>query len=945
MSSASARRPKSSLKSQGDDFSTFKSQKGKQRANILGTRPAVDPTSTTKSDIKEHTNSKPSTDATATITTSNTTPLPAATSRLCIKNLPAQLNETQLQQHLSKHTTTIITDCRIMHTPDGRSRKFAFIGYQSPAMATSALNYFNNTYIGSSKISVSYAIEKGAAQIAERPWSKYSEGSSRYQHAHEQQDQSSTNTTQEEEKIASEVASASTSATAAPKKGKVTSLLSSILSADRAAMLASDPKFQDYLHIMGGKGQNKFWENDEKSMTAAVNDSTMVGGSVNDAEERERVRLLKELDADDDDDDTFNNPSVSEHPAEGEGKDASRMSDAEYMKARQTAFGDDDVDADADDADDSIEEKKDTTSVPEIDECRLFVRNLPYNITEENIISHFSRYGPLEAVHLPIVIPPPIDGVDGMHQTQHQYQHNKGFAFVTYSDAAAAAEAMQQLNGKTVMGRIIQILPSHKRPTATAASAPAATASMTYKKQKEIQRHKDAADDSHWNTLFISPDTVISAISAQMNIDKSQLMNTDDEALAVRMALAETHLLTQTKAWLAQEGIDVSVLHRDRTATSASATGAARSKRLIMIKNIPYDSDINELRSMFSKYGSIARLLMPPSKAMCMIEFQDDIGASKAFLNLAYKKYHHSPLYLEWAPLGLLKPLTAQHTQTTPMSTESVLDTVHAAMNSPTITNTVYVKNLNFDTTENTLRTIFSKVAAVRSVTIAKKKAPVGKGAKAGGESGVRVMLSMGYAFVELHSSDDVGLIVAAMNGKEVEGHILEVRPSTRSVPSSMMTDTAITTNDADATATIPSSRLIVKNLAFETSSTELRRLFSAFGVVSRIRLPKKFDGSHRGFAFVDMVSKQEAANVRERLKDSHLYGRRLTIEYTDEREEEFEEDDGGVDSIVNRVEREKKLAAKREKVKRQYEASQSDLPQHKKSKKARVDVDEGFME
>lgn len=45
-------------------------------------------------------------------------------------------------------------------------------------------------------------------------------------------------------------------------------------------------------------------------------------------------------------------------------------------------------------------------------------------------------------------------------------------------------------------------------------------------------------------------------------------------------------------------------------------------------------------------------------------------------------------------------------------------------------------------------------------------------------------------------------------------------------------------------------------------------------------RLPKKFDGNHRGFAFLEFTTKQEAANALEGVGGTHLYGRRVVVEY-----------------------------------------------------------------
>lgn len=47
------------------------------------------------------------------------------------------------------------------------------------------------------------------------------------------------------------------------------------------------------------------------------------------------------------------------------------------------------------------------------------------------------------------------------------------------------------------------------------------------------------------------------------------------------------------------------------------------------------------------------------------------------------------------------------------------------------------------------------------------------------------------------------------------------------------------------------------------------------------MRLPKKFDGTSRGFAFIEFTTKQEAANAFEALKHAHLYGRHLVIEHS----------------------------------------------------------------
>jgi multiple RNA-binding domain-containing protein 1 len=52
---------------------------------------------------------------------------------------------------------------------------------------------------------------------------------------------------------------------------------------------------------------------------------------------------------------------------------------------------------------------------------------------------------------------------------------------------------------------------------------------------------------------------------------------------------------------------------------------------------------------------------------------------------------------------------------------------------------------------------------------------------------------------------------------------------------------------------------------------------------VKSCRIPRKFDGQHRGFAFLDFLTHEEAKNALESLAHTHIYGRHLVIEWADE--------------------------------------------------------------
>lgn len=62
------------------------------------------------------------------------------------------------------------------------------------------------------------------------------------------------------------------------------------------------------------------------------------------------------------------------------------------------------------------------------------------------------------------------------------------------------------------------------------------------------------------------------------------------------------------------------------------------------------------------------------------------------------------------------------------------------------------------------------------------------------------------------------------------------------------------------------STKILVRNLAFESTKRDLRELFSSFGQLKSVRIPRKFDGSNRGFGFVEFLTHEEAAAAMEAL-------------------------------------------------------------------------------
>jgi RNA recognition motif-containing protein len=74
-------------------------------------------------------------------------------------------------------------------------------------------------------------------------------------------------------------------------------------------------------------------------------------------------------------------------------------------------------------------------------------------------------------------------------------------------------------------------------------------------------------------------------------------------------------------------------------------------------------------------------------------------------------------------------------------------------------------------------------------------------------------------------------------------------------------------------------TKVYVGNLSFQTTETELRELFSAYGQVSSINvITDRMTGQPRGFAFVEMADASAAKAAIDGLNGKECGGRTLTV-------------------------------------------------------------------
>lgn len=392
----------------------------------------------------------------------------------------------------------------------------------------------------------------------------------------------------------------------------------------------------------------------------------------------------------------------------------------------------------------------------------------------------------------------------------------------------------------------------------------------------------------------------MSSVAERIGVSKSDLLDPTSADAAVKQAHAETHVIQETKAYFTANGVDIDAFKQRERGNTA-----------ILVKNFSYGVKSDEIRKLFEPFGQITRLLMPPSGTIAIVELSRPDEAQKAFKGLAYRKVGDSILFLEKAPKNLFDGTATPYKPAEAKAVSQGFSTADTfAANEPdealgtAATATLFVKNLAFTTTNEAFLDVFRPLDGFISGRIKTKPDPKHPGQ----------ILSMGFGFVDFKSKQQAQSALGAMNGYRLDGHELVVRASHKGM------DAAEERRREDTAKKVAARRtkIIIKNLPFQATKKDIRSLFGAYGQLRSVRVPQKFDRSARGFGFADFVSAREAENAMDALKDTHLLGRRLVLEFANveaiDAEEEIRQIEKKVGEQVDRVKLQKLTGTGRKK-------------------------------
>ena len=651
------------------------------------------------------------------------------------------------------------------------------------------------------------------------------------------------------------------------------------------------------------------------------------GNFSSDSEDSEEDEEEENSSDDDDDDDDENN---SEKSSDDEGKEFFLENDDDNTEKKKKSSKKSKDDEKATIKEVEVVQASDMESLQETG--RVFLRNLPYTCTEEEIFDHMqSHVGKLTAVHVLV---------------DKSTKQSKGLAYATFALPEDGVKCIDVLDGAIFQGRILHVLPAKRAPTNAEKNTLGGVGRITvinddnrednddendpnnnsYKKQKEHARKADAADKKAWNALFMRQDTILSAVAAMYGVDKGDLLSTETEDIAVRVALGEAQVIANTKKELGDVGVNVHAL--ESGAASRENVKIARSQHSILIKNLPYESEESDLREMCEKFGTLSQLVLPSTRTIAIAEFLESNEARRAFQGLAYKRYRHVPLYVEWAPKDIFKTSKKNELgdddddddRTTKFNKEtSNKDDVEEDPEEKS--KVLFVKNIDFATTDESFLQFFENLC--KRAGGKNRRLVSAKIARKPNSDKSKSLLSKGFGFVEFESHETASIcskLVSTGIGK-LDGKVLSIELSRQKMSREAVEDDNTNALMMKKKSKIPkgksATKLVLRNVAFEATKRDVQLLFNPFGVLKSVRVPKKFDGSHRGFAFIEYTTQREATDAMEALGNAHLYGRKCVIERADEDETVNTMDDSNTNATVFGESNVEKL---REKAKRQID-------------------------
>jgi multiple RNA-binding domain-containing protein 1 len=435
-------------------------------------------------------------------------------SRICVKNIGKSTSEKQLRELFSSKGE--VTDVRVITSKDGKSRRFAFVGFRTDVQANEAQNHFNNTFIGMSRISVELA-KKFNDKVLQDAKQKIARKKSKAPPVEASDEDKQKQPKPEPSKSGDSLVGVDATSVAGRKKA-------------------------EFLEMMKSRKNSNKWANDDVAGTGTALDAGQLAVSSRLNESDNETDSSSESDSDESVNDAIAPDRSETQPAASKG-----LSDLEALRSKMTrkradsVFSSSGSDSGSDDESDSRQQsdgkhedipqqdiqsgKGSASAVPaesglekqengvqgeeeeEFEEARLFVKNLPFSCTEEEFSALLTPFGPVSEMHLPL----------------DEEKRGKGYGFVQFMLPEHADRALAALAGEAFQGRVLHVVRAQRQKEKESSAAAAALAAArgkgcklsSFQLKKEEERRRAMNRKEGWNAAFVRSDAVVDSLASR----------------------------------------------------------------------------------------------------------------------------------------------------------------------------------------------------------------------------------------------------------------------------------------------------------------------------------------------------------------------------------------------------------------------------------------------
>ncbi|EIN04750.1 hypothetical protein PUNSTDRAFT_146379 [Punctularia strigosozonata HHB-11173 SS5] len=280
---------------------------------------------------------------------------------------------------------------------------------------------------------------------------------------------------------------------------------------------------------------------------------------------------------------------------------------------------------------------------------RLIVRNLPFNVSEQDLRAVFLPCGPIYSVHIPTKRPETEDE-DADANAGKKEPRQRGFAFVWMFSKKDAEKAIERCNGAKVRSgmaeRMVRDKQRKKKEVREERKREVAEKRRLAKKVKENEEEgedegeedggeasaeDEEEEESATNERVIAVDWALSKgkwEEEKAKMEQEQEDVSDQEASSSNASSAEEEASSESEGSVSDAESAISDEEGDEDARSADGDDDAPQKpqlpatdvgTTLFVRNVPYEATEEEMRTLFRAFGPLryARITIDPETGRC----------------------------------------------------------------------------------------------------------------------------------------------------------------------------------------------------------------------------------------------------------------------------------------------------------------------------------------